>query len=187
MSVAPQRFPLGGAEARIASAPMLSMLLGLALFSGCGEHPKPEAAAATPTAPVAPIKHEHKAPHGGTPVVLGEEEYHLEFVVNAASGKLNAYVMDGELENFIRISDESFLITAVVSGRDEVLTFQAVASKATGEKVGDTSLFEANAPWLEAEPSFDGVLSEITVRSKKFSQVHFKYPKGNDTDARPEK
>ena len=46
-------------------------------------------------------------PHGGTPVVLGNEAYHLELVVDAASGTLQVYVLDGEMENFVRVSAPS--------------------------------------------------------------------------------
>jgi hypothetical protein len=53
-------------------------------------------------------QHEHKAPHGGTPVVLGNEAYHLEFVLDPATGKLSAYVLDGEMEKFVRTASPGF-------------------------------------------------------------------------------
>ena len=150
--------------------------LGVAgLLGGCGEK-----SATFESKP--PAKHGHKPLHGGTPVVLGNEEYHIELVRDAAAGKLQAYVMDGELENFVRIPAESFEVVAQLSGRPEILVFSAVASNATGEKIGDTSWFEAEAGWLKTTETFDAVLKELIVRGKKFEHVAFSFPKGNDSD-----
>ena len=124
--------------------------------------------------------HEHKPPHGGTPVELGEEEYHVEFVCDPATGKLRAFVMDGELESFIRIAAPSLEVAAQVADKEETLTFQPVANNATGEKVGDTSLFEAQADWLKRATNFDAVLKEITVRTKTYTNISFNFPKGSD-------
>lgn len=124
--------------------------------------------------------HEHKPPHGGAPVELGEEENHVEFVADVASGKLQAFVMDGELEKFVRIAAPSLEVTAIISDREEKLIFQPVANNATGETVGDTSLFEAQADWLKTTPTFDAVLKEITVHGKTYTDVAFNFPKGSD-------
>ena len=109
---------------------LICTALAAGFFSGCSK----SETAAPPTGAV--HKHEHHPPHHGTPVVLGDEEYHIELVRDAAAGKLSAFVLDGELENFIRIQPESFAVTAKISGRDETLTLKAVANSATGEKIG---------------------------------------------------
>lgn len=128
-------------------------------------------------------RHNHQPPHGGTPVELGGEEYHVEFVRDAAAGKLQAFVLDGELEKFIRIAVPSFEVVAQVAGREESLVFQPIASNATGEKVGDTSWFEARAEWLQRATNFAAVLKEITVRNKTYTNISFNFPQGNDTGA----
>lgn len=125
-------------------------------------------------------KHAHVPPHGGTAVELGEEAAHIEFVRDATAGKLQAYVLDGELEQFIRVPAESFEVIAKVDGREETLRFQAVASAATGEKVGDTSQFEASAEWLKATAKFEAVLKKLEVRGRVFEGVTFKFPEGNE-------
>jgi hypothetical protein len=147
----------------------------LGLVVACGR--KTESADA-PT----PHKHEHNPPHGGTPVVLGDEAYHLEFVLDAAAGKLSAYVLDGEMENFVRCSVGSFEVTATIRGAPKPLIFQAVANPATGETINETSLFEARADWLKATKEFDAVLTSIAIRGSTFSDVEFNFPKGNETD-----
>jgi len=123
--------------------------------------------------------HHHTPPHGGTAVALGKEEFHLELVLDATNATIQAYVMDGHLENYIRVTNATFNVVASTDGPPKTLTFQAVASTASGEKVGDTSLFEAKADWLKTTPKFDGVLEELTVRGKKFEKVPFNFPKGN--------
>lgn len=154
------------------------LVLGLAvgLFAGCERQPS--------HAPqqTSEHKHEHKPPHHGTPIVLGKEEYHVELVLDAAAGRLQAYIMDGELENFVRLPAQSFEVAARLAGKEEVLTFKAIANNATGEKVGDTALFEAQADWLKTNAAFDAVLRQLTVRGTTYEKVTFNFPKGNDTD-----
>ena len=120
--------------------------------------------------------HEHKAPHGGTAVVLGNEAYHLEFVSNPAGGTLTAYVLDGHMENFIRTNVESFEVRAKLGDEIRPLIFRAVANTATGETVGDTSQFEAPAEWLRTETSFTATLKHITIRGTTFQDVEFSFP-----------
>ncbi|HEY5079995.1 MAG TPA: hypothetical protein VII43_09110, partial [Opitutaceae bacterium] len=120
--------------------------------------------------------------HGGTPVVLGDEVYHLELVLDAASGVLQAYVLDGELENFVRCAAPSIEIDATVGGSPRTLTLEAVANSATGETVGDTSLFQAQADWLKSAKDFDGVVKSVSIRGTAFAAVRFNFPKGNDAD-----
>jgi len=155
---------------------LLSILLIVALVAGCDQK------SADVPSTAAPPKHEHKPPHGGTPVVLGNEEYHIELVLNVPAGKLQAFVLDGELENFVRVAANSFEVDAKVAGKEESLIFRGIASSATGETVGDTSAFEAQAEWLKTDVTFDAVLKELTVRTKIYQNVQFNFPKGNDTD-----
>lgn len=152
----------------------LLLLLPVLLAAGCS---KPAPSTAT-----SPAKHQHHPPHGGTPVVLGDETYHVELVRLAPEGKLQAYLLDGELENFIRSAQPSFQVDAIVEGQPQVLVFKAVASPATGETVGDTALFEAEADWLKTTKTFDGMLKSLTIRGTTFTEVEFNFPLGNDKD-----
>jgi hypothetical protein len=156
--------------------------LVLCWVTGCAEK-KPESASAGTTA----LKHEHKPLHGGTAVELGKEEYHLELVLDASTGKMQAYVMDGELENFVRIAAESIEVLAKLPGKEETLVFKAVASNATGETVGNTSLFETQADWLKSTREFDAVLKSIVIKSSKYENVPFNFPKGNESGKKPKK
>ncbi|MDB6121697.1 MAG: hypothetical protein JWQ71_690 [Pedosphaera sp.] len=134
-----------------------------------------------PTQSEAP-HHEHKAPHKGTPVELGEEEYHLELLLEPATGVLRAYVLDGEMENFVRLKEEKFELVVNDATGGVQLTFKGVPNSATGERLGDTSLFEAQSDWLKVHTNFEGKLMEIVIKGKRYSQVAFSFPKGNDHD-----
>jgi hypothetical protein len=158
---------------RLAQTVLIFLLM--AFGAGCGK----SSSAGSATAESA-HKHEHVPPHGGTAVELGREEFHLEFVADAATGRLTAYVMDGELEQFIRVSAPSFQVVANVGGTERALTFTPVVNPATGEKVGDTSQFQTTAEWLKTTTTFDATLKELTVRTKTFRDVVFNFPKGNE-------
>jgi hypothetical protein len=156
----------------------LPLFLSLFLLFGLGACVQKEPA----TARTVVAKHEHHPPHGGTPVVLGEEAYHLELVLDRDAGRLSAYVLDGEMENFIRSSAPSFQVTATVGSEQQTLIFQAVANAATGEKIGDTAQFEASADWLKTTPVFDAALTTLDIRGTTFAHVPFNFPQGNDHD-----
>src|SRR3954452_20946497 len=155
---------------------VFGLLAANMMLAGCGDKDKQRLNA------TAPAKHEHIPPHHGTPVVLGNEEYHLELVLDAPSGKLQAYVMDGELDNFIRIPQSIIKASVRRPEREETLEFKGIANNATGEAVGDTSLFEAGADWLKTTPTFDATIEELIVRGKMYQNVKFNFPKGNDSD-----
>jgi predicted small lipoprotein YifL len=153
------------------------VLIALAALPACSKKENPASAAAG-----APPKHEHNPPHGGTPVVLGAEVYHLELVRDASAGKLTLYVMDGELENFVRVAAPSVEVIATLGGKPTPLVFQAIANAVTGEKIGDTAQFEASADWIKTTAGFDAVLTKIEIRGTTFPAVAFNFPKGNDND-----
>jgi hypothetical protein len=124
--------------------------------------------------------HAHEAPHGGSAVVLGDEAFHLEFVRDAATGTLTVYVLDGEMEQFVRVPALEFEVVAIVDGRPEPLVFRAVANRVTGETAGDTAQFEAQAEWLKTAESFDATLTSLTVRGVMFEAVPFEFPQGHE-------
>jgi hypothetical protein len=115
--------------------------------------------------------HTHTAPHGGTLVELGEHAYNIELVRDSAEGKLTAYILDGHAENFIRIPAESFELIAVTGGERKSLTMKAVANTTTGETVGNTAQFEAQADWLKTTGEFPGTISSLEIRGTKFENV----------------
>ena len=114
----------------------------------------------------------------------------VRFDVPSPGEKKTAILLDGEcrLRAVLELIAEGMEIRSVpviqVEGKSETerLLLAAVANPATGETVGDTSLFQARADWLKATGQFDGVLRSVPVRGTTFSDVRFNFPRGNDTD-----
>ncbi len=119
--------------------------------------------------------HHHEATHGGVLVELGEHQFNLEFKFDEARGVLQAWVLDGHAENFVRIAQRGLEVQATATDRARVLDFVAVADPMTGETVGDTALFEVPAEWLRTAKAFDGRLKAITVRGVTFTDVAFRF------------
>jgi hypothetical protein len=86
------------------------------------------------------------------------------------------------MEDFIRIGAKAFTIQVERDGRKDSLTFRPVADLATGETVGDTSLFEARADWLKQVDHFKGVIRILPIQDQVFKAVAFDFPEGNDKD-----
>jgi hypothetical protein len=116
--------------------------------------------------------HAHKAPHGGTLVELGDHAYNLELVRDSAAGKLTVYVLDGHAENFVRLKVPAIELVAMPGGKFTPVSLKAVANAATGETVGDTSQFEAQADWLKTAGDFSGIVT-VEIRGTKFEQVAY--------------
>lgn len=163
------------------NAMLWAALLSIAAIASCGKEEgasesAPEAAGETHGA----HEHVHAAPHGGTLVVLGDEFAHVEFVYEPAAGKLTAYVLDGEAESPIRLSQAEIpmLISTEAPLNTVTLKLKPVASELTGETVGDTSQFEITSIFLENQERFGAVIKEITVRGQTFTDVSFDFPEG---------
>ncbi len=120
--------------------------------------------------------HHHDAPHGGTLVELGEHENSVEFVLDATAGTLTAYVLDGHAESFVKIASGSWTVEAKAGDKVETLSFAPQANAATGEIIGNTSQFLAQAEWLKTTAAFEGTIVELDIRGKKYSGVKFKFP-----------
>lgn len=120
------------------------------------------------------------APHGGTPVEVGDHGFHLELVPDVIDGKMLAYVLDAHLEKEVSVSGGAFKLIAKVGGaggQEHRLSFNPVMSapNATADK---TSVFSATAANLNSLTNFEGVIPKITLDGKTFENVKFSYPKG---------
>jgi hypothetical protein len=149
----------------IVSRLFLLLLLPL-LAAGCGKSPQASGGGG----------HGHTAPHGGKLVELGQHAYNVELVRDATAGKLTAYVLDGHAESFIRIEAPSLAFVFTVNGETKGLLMRAVASQATGETVGNSSQFEADAEWLKGTGDLSGVIKTLPIRGTTFSDVAFRLP-----------
>lgn len=120
--------------------------------------------------------HVHTAPHGGLLVEVGDHAYNLELLLDAPAGRLTAWVLDGHAENFVRIRAASLELLASVGTERRPLTLVALANSATGETVGDTAQFEAQAEWLKSTTRFDGLVPALEIRGTNHGPIKFQFP-----------
>jgi len=132
------------------------------------------------------IAHEHHPPHHGTLVVLGEEFSHVELLVDPSTGELDAFVLDGEAENPVRISQAFLQIKVKNKAKDWILKLRPVANSLTGETKGDTSEFRVVSSKLKGASKFQGEIIYIKARGTEFKKVWFLYPEGNEGVKKPD-
>src|SRR5690606_9942824 len=72
---------------------VVSVILAGLMLSGCGD----------PRATGGAEGHSHDSAHGGVAVELGEHQYHLDFLADPGAGKLQVWIMDAHVENFVRV------------------------------------------------------------------------------------
>ena len=126
--------------------------------------------------------HEHTAPHGGTLVVFGDEFAHIEFVLDQTTGKLTGYVLDGEAEKSVRLSQETIELKI---HREDIesdfsLQLSGVANVLTGENEGDTSQFAAQSDRLKGASEFHAEIVSIAIKGQMFTDIDFEFPEGNE-------
>ncbi len=140
------------------------------------QHPKQEEKQETDT------HHEHTAPHGGTLVVFGDEFAHIEFLLEEANGKLTGYVLDGEAENPVRLSQKTIelKIHQEDTQSDFTLQLSGVENVLTGEAEGDTSQFAVQSDALRGVSEFHAEIVSITIKGQRFTDIDFEFPEGNE-------
>lgn len=124
--------------------------------------------------------HHHEPPHGGVPVVLGNEEFHLELLIDNSSSKMMMYILDAHMEDFIRISSNEIAMKVSSDGTERELKFMAQSSNSTGETVGDTSFFAAEDDVIKELTEFEVVIPEISIKGSTYTNVAFPFPEGNE-------
>lgn len=156
----------------------LLVLVGL-VGIGCRPTSQTEVVKAPASATSAVHEHEHKAPHGGTLVEIGEEFAHLELVLDQATGQLTAYALDGEAENSVRLPQKEIELTI----GSATIKLAAVDNPLTGETIGDTSEFRSQPGALKDQSQFTGTIKKIQIKGQSFESVPVNFPQGNDSHA----
>ena len=110
--------------------------------------------------------------------MVAEHKYHLELVRDATNGVMQAYILDGDLHDFIRVPETNFTLTANVAGKTEHLEFQRATNSTSPNPSDPSFLFEGRADWLKSVANFDGLISSITLKGQTFTNVTFPFPKG---------
>lgn len=190
------------------AAPLFPLVAaGLLASAGCDSAapPKKPDTAATGKGKGADHDHDHdhhhhhhaeKGPHGGALVAIGEDAAHLEVVLDAESGKVTAYVLDGEAQNPVAIKAEQLELTYTrehahdhegedekgKDGDDLPESGSIVLAAVTPADDGTSTEFSGTAEDLKGAEKFDAVLTSIKIGKDEFKQVKFAYPEGNEHD-----
>ncbi len=125
-------------------------------------------------------QHPYRAPHQGTIVVLGRDEFHVEFVRDPQTGTLTAYLFDSTVKIPVRSKSSGFEVVATVGGEKRPLAFTPQPDTARNEAPGDTARFTAQADWLKSTSKFEAELSSIKLLNTTFLRVKFPFPAGNE-------
>jgi hypothetical protein len=156
------------------SATVLTVSALIAL-TGCGQSSQKTAKKADAHG------HDHDHPsgsaHGGTPVKVGEHDFHLELVNDPQAGKMLAYVFDDHMEHAENVPPTTFDLIAKMSGQEQRVTFNP--GEGPTPATTNVSVFSATADWLKTATNFEGVIPTITLGKETFTNVTFSYPKGS--------
>lgn len=120
-------------------------------------------------------KHVHIAPHGGDLVEVGEHGsgFNLELLLHP-DGFLQIYVLDAHAENFVRIPAPSILITVPSENNSTTIECEPVEDPATGETIGNTSLFTSTTRITELLP-LNGVIQELQILEFTYPNVEISF------------
>ena len=117
-------------------------------------------------------KHDdHKAPHGGTLLEVGEHAAHLEVVRDEKAGKITLYLLDKEAKNAVSIKDAPKINLKTDAGNKQIDT------KPVDAKDGAASAFEATDEALKPHV-LKGRIA-LTLDGKKYN-VELKDDHGHD-------
>ena len=81
---------------------------------------------------------------------------------------MTVWVVDGHAENFVRLKAAALEATATVGSEKKTVSLKAVANPATGETVGDSSQFEAQADWLKGSLPIEVTFAPVEIKGRRF-------------------
>lgn len=116
--------------------------------------------------------HSHAAhgPHGGQVLGLGDEEYHAEFVLDEASGKVTVYLLDKDIKvNPAAASVQETIAIEAKSG-EETKTYELVAVNRTTGDMPTAQQFELVDKELHGPIETNLATLKVTIAGKDFVQ-----------------
>jgi len=119
--------------------------------------------------------HNHAAPYGGALVELGDHEFQVNLLLDAESGKLEAYLFDGHAEHAVPSAMTSLTVRATVDGKSVTIVLQPVANPYADDEQGKSSKFAGQSDALKKLEEFEGELESVTIAGKTFEAVAFHY------------
>ncbi len=113
--------------------------------------------------------------------MIGDHAGHLEFVLDAGTGALTLYALDGEAEHAVRLNSIGIDLQVSVADKPPVtLQLKPVENVLTGETGASTSQYSAQSDALKGAAAFTGVIPELAFRGMEIENLSFAFPKGNE-------
>ena len=151
----------------------LALALSLSL-AACGNHDEPaDHAGHGDHAHTAGDGHVHTAPRGGLLVVLAEETAHVELLLDARTGRLDAYLLGPHAHTPLKSAQRSLRLSLTGGEQPLELSLQPVANPLSGDQVGSTAHFQVTDPRLAGDVDLVGTLGTVEVLGRRFKGVAF--------------
>ena len=99
--------------------------------------------------------------------------FNLELLLHP-DGFLQIYVLDTHAENFVRIPAPSILINVLGENNSTTIECEPVEDQATGETIGNTSLFTSTTRITELLP-LNGVIHELQILEFTYPNVEISF------------
>ena len=112
----------------------------------------------------------HSPRYGGQLVDL-DHVIQVEFILDAAAGKLSAAIHDSHVEKRRGLKMKSLPVE--VNGKR--LSLMATSDPIKGDRPGDCAWYETYSASLRGLEEFDGVLRELTFLGHTWRDVEFRY------------
>lgn len=114
--------------------------------------------------------HAEHGPHGGQVLGIGDEEYHAEFVLDEASGKVTVYLLDKDIKtNPAAASAQETIVIEAKSG-DETKTYELAAVNRTTDDMPTAQQFELVDKELHGPIETNLATLKVTIAGKEFVQ-----------------
>jgi hypothetical protein len=128
----------------------LVAVLAVIVFIGCDKKTDPSKPK--------PAAHNHPTtgPHGGQLVEWGEEEYHLELLMDRKGGEATVYVLDGSAVKAAPIKAKDLTMTLKA---EPPVTLKLAAKPETGDPAGSSSRFTGKSDALSKDQPLTGTIN----------------------------
>ncbi len=116
---------------------------------------------------------EHKAPHGGTLVELGDHKYHAEIVWDEKAKSITVFLLDGEAKSPVSISSTELVLNIETGGKQSQHKLAAKPLDDDGEDGQSSRFVTTDTALFESFHDNDSTAGQInlTIQDKPFAIV----------------
>jgi hypothetical protein len=114
--------------------------------------------------------HAEHGPHGGQVLGLGDEEYHAEFVLDEASGKVTVYLLDKDIKTNAAAASAQETIAIEAKSGEETKTYELAAVNRTAGDMPTAQQFELVDKELHGPIETNLATLKVTIAGKEFVQ-----------------